>query len=65
VLANAPQFFANLPERSGTHVMIGPYANDRFLFIVLAETPIRDVWRVITAYRYQRKRALRHYRRST
>jgi len=64
VLANAPQFFANLPERSGTHVMIGPDANDRFLFVVLAETATKDVWRVITAYRYARRRALRYYRRS-
>ncbi|HEU0074791.1 MAG TPA: BrnT family toxin [Dehalococcoidia bacterium] len=65
VLANAPQFFADLPERSGTHVMIGPDANNRFLFVVLAETATRNVWRVITADRYARRRALRHYRRST
>ena len=65
MLANAPQFFANVPERSGTHVMIGPHANDRFLFVVLAETTTLGVWRVITAYRYARRRALRLFRRGT
>ena len=65
VLQNAPQFFANLPERSGTHVMLGPNANGRFLYVVLAESARRGVWRVITAYRYSRRRALRYYRRES
>ncbi len=62
VLSIAPQFFTNLPDRSGTHVMVGPDANGRFLFVVLSEGIRRGQWRVITAYRYNHRRALRFYR---
>ena len=61
--ANAPQFFENLPGRSGTHVMLGPDADGRFFYIVLIESSRSGVWRVITGYRYSRRRALRFYRR--
>ena len=63
VFANEPQFFSNLPARSGTHVMLGPDAEDRFFYIVLIESAPAGTWRVITGYPYSRRRALRYYRR--
>ena len=64
VRLNAPLFFANLPDRSGSHVMIGPDAAGGFFYVVLVESERAGVWRVITAYRYARRRALRYYRRA-
>jgi uncharacterized DUF497 family protein len=62
VLARAPQFYINLPSRSGTHVMLGPDDRERFLYVVLVESVRSGNWRVVTAYRYNRRRALRLYR---
>jgi hypothetical protein len=36
VLENDPDFFKNLPGRSGSHVMLGPTKEGRFFFVVLA-----------------------------
>jgi hypothetical protein len=63
VLLNAPRFFRNLPDRSGTHVMIGPDANGQFFFIALAPRPIEGLWRPITGWRLGR-RGEEFYRRS-
>jgi hypothetical protein len=57
----APKFYRNLPDRGGTHVMIGPDSNGRFYYVVLAASSKAGHWRVITAYRYTRRRALRLY----
>lgn len=63
VLTNAPDFFHNLPGRSGTYVMLGPNRQGRFRYVVLIETEIPGTWRVITGYPYATRRALRYYRR--
>ena len=60
---NAPRFFANLPNRSGTHVMVGPDSSGRFYYVVMAPGALAGTWRVITAYQYARRRALRIYGR--
>lgn len=65
VLANEPQFFKNLPGRSGSHVMLGPNMEDRFFYIVLVESSKPGTWNVVTGYHYSRRRALRFYRRES
>jgi hypothetical protein len=62
VLANRPEFFEDLPGRSGTHVMLGPDLSGRFVYVVLAPDILEGEWVVVTAFPYGRRRALRHYR---
>jgi hypothetical protein len=47
VNGNSPRYFHNLPDRAGSHVMIGP--DDR------------GVWRPVTGWRMTRREALRLY----
>jgi hypothetical protein len=61
-LTNAPEFVHNLPGRSGTHVMLGPDSRGRFFYVVLIATLEAGVWRVVTGYPYDKRRALRNYR---
>jgi hypothetical protein len=47
---NTPRYFRNLPEHSGSHVMIGPDENGRFYFVVLRPTSTARRWRPITGW---------------
>jgi len=60
VLLNAPRFFRNLPDRSGTHIMIGPDGKREFFYVSLAPTGVGGSWRPVTGWRLGRK-ALRIY----
>ena len=62
VFANAPRYFEDLPGRSGTHIMLGPNASGRFLYVVIAPGVFEGEWVIVTAYPYSRQRALRHYK---
>jgi hypothetical protein len=55
VLAAAPRFFRNLPDRAGTHVMIGPTSTGDFFYMSLAITAKQGVWRPVTAWRLGRR----------
>lgn len=55
VLLKAPRFFRNLPDRSGTHVIVGPNSEGTFFFIVLAPTGQRGNWRPVTGWRLGRR----------
>ena len=50
VLYGQPKFFANKKGRSGTRLMIGPDRSGRLLAVPIVETPVRGVWRPITAW---------------
>ena len=63
VRQNAPRFFLNLPDRSGTHVMIGPRFDGRFFYIALAPTNEHGRWRPITGWSMNTAAALKIYRR--
>jgi hypothetical protein len=62
VVANAPQIFKNLPDRSAEYLMIGPDFVGRFYYVPIVSTRRRGEWYVVTAYRISRRRALRYYR---
>ncbi|HEX5139402.1 MAG TPA: hypothetical protein VFX19_00530 [Dehalococcoidia bacterium] len=62
VLDIAPQFFEDLPGRSGTHIILGPNASGRFIYVVIAPEEFEGEWVVVTAFPYNRRRAMRHYR---
>jgi len=50
VQRNAPRYFRNLPDRSGSHVMIGPDENSKFLLVVLRPPATTRRWRPVTAW---------------
>ena len=61
---NAPKFFTNLPGRSADYVMLGPDEDGRFVFAAIVSTHDPERWYVVTAFRLERRRALRIYERS-
>jgi uncharacterized DUF497 family protein len=61
VLDNRPQYFTNLPDRAGSHVMIGPNYVGRFFFAAIVTTSQRGIWRVITAWSMSKREALKLY----
>lgn len=63
VRQNKPRFFVNLPDRGGSHVMVGPDFGGRFYFVALAPTPIRGCWRPVTGWSMNRAQALKLYNR--
>ena len=51
VLVIAPRFFENLEGRGGTHVMIGPDSDGRYLYVSIAESDIYvGFWRPVTGW---------------
>jgi hypothetical protein len=54
VLYNAPRFFLNQPNRTGTHVMVGPDLEGRFFLISIEPTQREGVWRPVTAWKLGR-----------
>lgn len=50
VLANAPSFFQNLPDRSATHVMVGYDQTGRVLYVPILCVEEPGIWRVISAW---------------
>lgn len=50
VLAGVPRFFLNLAGRGGSHVMVGWDDKGRALYISLAVTQTRGIWRPITGW---------------
>ena len=51
VLAISPRFFHNLEGRGGTHVMIGPDSDGRYLYISLRASDIFvGYWKPITGW---------------
>ena len=46
----APKFFENDPEKTGTHIMIGPDAAGRCWTIVIKPTDQRGHWKPITGW---------------
>jgi uncharacterized DUF497 family protein len=61
VLDSRPQYFTNLAERAGSHVMIGPNYAGRFFFAAIVRTSRVGIWRVITAWSLSRRDALKLY----
>ena len=58
ILDNSPGFFHNLPNRAGSHVMIGQNNQGRYFFIAIR--PIAGViWYPVTGWSLNRRRALR------
>jgi hypothetical protein len=62
VLANAPRFFVNLPERTAEFIIIGPDFEGRFYYVPIVPTHEAGVWYVVTAFPVNRRRALRVYK---
>jgi hypothetical protein len=58
---NAPRYFRNLPDRGGTHVLIGPSFEGRFFYIVLAPTKEEGRWRPITGWKLTAKKGRQLY----
>ena len=51
VLAIAPRFFENLHGRGGSHVMVGPDRDGRYLYVSLIESEIYiGVWHPVTGW---------------
>jgi hypothetical protein len=42
--------FENLPDRGGTHVMIGPDSSDRILFVSIRPTSTPGLWEPVTGW---------------
>jgi hypothetical protein len=51
---NAPRFFANLPGRTASHVMIGPDLSGSFCYVAIMATARPGVW-PITGWRLGRR----------
>ncbi len=50
VLHGDPKFFRNKRGRAGTRLMIGTDRSGRILAVPIIETPVKGVWRPITAW---------------
>ena len=61
VLHNAPRFFTNWPDRTASHVMLGPDNSGAFIFAAIDPTNQDGVWYPLTAHWMARRRALRIY----
>jgi hypothetical protein len=62
VLLTAPQFFMNLPDHGGSHVMLGPDERGRFFYASIVQVGTTGVWRPITGWPIRSARARRLYR---
>ena len=58
---NAPRFGLNTPDKSATHVMIGPNLAGRYLHVAIVETLRPGTWFVVTANWLNRRRGERLY----
>src|SRR3954463_16631775 len=61
VLHGEPRFFLNLPNRAGTHVMLGSTAVGVFFLVTMRRTDIPDVWRPITGWHLGDRKGRRLY----
>ena len=46
----APLFFLNDPDKTGSHVMVGPDSSDRFWTIIISPTENDGEWKPITGW---------------
>jgi hypothetical protein len=58
VWSGSPAFFVNLPDRSGTHIMVGEDSRARWLYIAILETSVHGCWRSITGWQSRIARRL-------
>jgi hypothetical protein len=61
--ANDPLFLQNVPEQTATHVMIGPDARGRILFVAILKTETNGIWRAITSWESRAARRLYNQQR--
>ena len=50
VLEGEPRFFPNRKSRAATHLMIGPDNGGQMLSVPIIETPVKGIWRPVTAW---------------
>jgi hypothetical protein len=61
VLHGQPRFFLNLPNRAGTHAMLGRTAVGVFFLITIRRTDTTGVWRPITGWHLGDRKGRRLY----
>jgi hypothetical protein len=61
VVARVPRYFKNLPGRTGSHVMVGPDSEGRFIYVVLGSGTHPGQWYPITGWRLTRRRGQQLY----